>query len=56
MTTDERDRPDEYAGGEVGSHHRRVNRWLLAVYAALALWAVYYVIAYWGGLGPGLVR
>jgi hypothetical protein len=44
----------DYAGGEIQSHAGRVNRWLLVVYAVLALWAVYYLVTYWGGLGPGL--
>lgn len=58
----ERERPaprapedlEEYAGGEIQSYRGRVNRWLLAVYAALAVWGVYYTLRYWGGLGPGL--
>ena len=44
----------DYAGGEVSTRVGRVNRWLLAVYAVLAIWGVYYLVAYWGGLGPGL--
>ena len=28
--------------------------WLLAVYAVLFVWAMYYLYVYWGGLGPGL--
>jgi hypothetical protein len=47
---------EEYGGGEVRAYHGLVNRWLLAVYAVLGVWAVYYVIRYWGGLGPGLAR
>jgi hypothetical protein len=54
--TDERDRTEDYAGGEVSSRRGKVTRWLLVVYAALALWAGYYLISYWGGLGPGLTR
>ena len=54
--TDEREEVEEYAGGEVTSRRGGVNRWLLVVYAVLALWAAYYVVAYWGGLGPGLAR
>jgi hypothetical protein len=58
MTTpeDERERGavHEYAGGEIQSHTGRVNRWLLVVYVVLALWAIYYLVVYWGGLGPGL--
>jgi hypothetical protein len=52
MTDD--DRVHDYAGGEVSTRTGRVNRWLLAVYAILAIWGVYYLFAYWGGLGPGL--
>ena len=44
----------EYAQGEVSSRRGRVNRWLLVVYAILAVWAVAYLVLYWGGLGPGL--
>jgi hypothetical protein len=48
------DEIEEYAQGEIASRHGRVNRWLLVVYAVLAVWAVIYLIRYWGGLGPGL--
>ena len=48
------DEIQEYAQGEIASRHGRVNRWLLLVYAVLAVWAVVYLILYWGGLGPGL--
>ena len=53
-----------YAGGEIKAHHGKVNRWLLLVYAALFVWALYYLFGpfegltptfgHWGGLGPGL--
>ncbi|HEV8674189.1 MAG TPA: hypothetical protein VGX21_09085 [Methylomirabilota bacterium] len=46
----------EYAGGEIRAYPGRVNWWLLVVYAVLAVWAVYYLFTYWGGLGPGLGR
>jgi hypothetical protein len=46
----------EYAGGEIHSYHGGVNRWLLVVYAGLAVWGVYYLVRFWGGLGPGLAR
>lgn len=46
----------EFAGGEIRSFHGRVDGWLLAVYAILAVWAVYYLFRFWGGLGPGLAR
>ena len=45
---------ESYARGEVRAYHGIVNRWLLAVYAALAVWGVYYLFKYWGGLGPCL--
>ena len=47
---------EEYAGGEIRSRHGRVNRWLLVVYVLLAAWGVYYLFAFWGGLGPGQGR
>jgi hypothetical protein len=47
---------EEHAGGEVRSYHGIVNGWLLAVYLVLAVWGIYYLVRYWGGLGPGLAR
>lgn len=47
---------EEFAGGEIKSYHGGVNAWLLAVYAILAVWGVYYLFRFWGGLGPGLAR
>ncbi len=44
------------AGGEIRAYHGIVNRWLLVVYAILGVWGVYYLVRYWGGLGPGLPR
>jgi hypothetical protein len=46
----------EFADGELRSYHGGVNIWLLVVYAVLAVWGVYYLFAFWGGLGPGLAR
>lgn len=45
---------EEFAGGEVSARHGRINGWLLVLYAILFVWAIYYGITYWGGLGPGL--
>ncbi len=60
MTPEERERAhgpiEEYAQGEIRAYHGIVNRWLLVVYAVLAVWSVYYLFTYWGGLGPGLSR
>jgi hypothetical protein len=47
---------EEYARGEIRAYHGIVNKWLLAVYAILAIWGIYYLFVYWGGLGPGLAR
>jgi hypothetical protein len=47
---------EAFADGEIRSYHGRVDRWLLAVYAVLAVWGVYYLFAFWGGLGPGQAR
>jgi hypothetical protein len=56
MTTPDDDRGPvhRFADGEIQSYVGRVNGWLIVVYVILALWAVYYLVAYWGGLGPGL--
>ena len=47
---------EEFADGEIRSYHGRVDGWLLAVYAALAVWGIYYLFQFWGGLGPGQAR
>ena len=47
---------EEFAGGEIRTYHGIVNRWLLVVYAGLAVWGVYYLCTRWGGLGPGLAQ
>ena len=38
----------------VQARHGRVNTWLCIVYLIMFVWALYYAITYWGGLGPGL--
>ena len=45
---------ESYGGGDVQARHGRVDYWLLVVYSIMCLWALYYGITYWGGLGPGL--
>ena len=47
---------EEHAHGEIRAYHGIVNKWLLVVYAILAVWGIYYLFTYWGGLGPGLAR
>jgi hypothetical protein len=47
---------EEFADGEISSRRGRVNAWLLIVYAVLSVWAVYYLVVFWGGLGPGQAR
>ena len=47
---------EEFADGEIKSYRGRVDGWLLVVYALLAVWGVYYLFAFWGGLGPGQAR
>jgi hypothetical protein len=49
------DELEEYAGGNITAWHGRIPGWLLIVYAVLFVWALYYVYAYWGGLGPGRI-
>ena len=58
MTTGEPDKPEaeleNFAGGFIQIRKRNINRWLIPVYIGLFIWAIYYMIKYWGGLGPGL--
>ncbi len=44
---------EEYAGGYIEAWIGHIPPWLLAVYAVLFIWALYYGYTYWGGLGPG---
>jgi hypothetical protein len=46
---------EEYAGGTIQSHHGYIPVWLLVVYVVLFIWALYYLVVYWGGLGPGRI-
>lgn len=40
---------------ETGKYQRRgVPLWFIIVTAAVSLWGLYYVLRYWGGLGPGI--
>lgn len=50
----EREPVHDFAHGEIQTYVGGVNRWLIAVYVVLALWAGYYLVTAWGGLGPGL--
>jgi hypothetical protein len=53
--TEEMEEMEEYAGGTIQSRHGYIPVWLLAVYVVLFIWALYYLVVYWGGLGPGRV-
>jgi hypothetical protein len=44
---------EEYAGGYIQAWVGHIPIWLLVVYAVLFIWALYYMVNYWGGLGPG---
>lgn len=43
----ERDRVEDYAGGEIQVRRGIVNRWLIVVYVLLSIWGVYYLLRYW---------
>ncbi len=45
---------EEYGADHLQARHGRINTWLRIVYLILFVWALYYGITYWGGLGPGL--
>jgi hypothetical protein len=47
------DELEEYAGGYIKAWVGRIPPWLLAVYAILFAWALYYLVTFWGGEGPG---
>ncbi|MEH2507835.1 MULTISPECIES: hypothetical protein [unclassified Bradyrhizobium] len=51
----ENEEMEEYAGGTIESRHGYIPIWLLVVYAVLFIWALYYLVVYWGGLGPGRI-
>lgn len=46
---------EEYAGGYIKAWVGHIPAWLLAVYAILFVWGLYYSYTYWGGLGPGRI-
>jgi hypothetical protein len=52
---EEMEEMEEYAGGTIQSRHGYFPVWLLVVYAVLFIWALYYLVVYWGGLGPGRI-
>lgn len=58
MTTHEPEKPEaeleNFAGGFIQIRKRNINLWLIPVYLGLFIWAIYYMVTYWGGLGPGL--
>ncbi len=47
---------EEYAGGLIQARVVYIPIWLLVVYAVLFIWALYYMVVYWGGLGPGRIE
>jgi len=46
---------EEYAGGYIKARTGYIPLWLLAVYFILFIWGLYYMVTYWGGLGPGRI-
>lgn len=44
---------EEYAGGYIQAWVGHFPAWLLAVYAILFVWGLYYEYTYWGNVGPG---
>ncbi|MFZ0006841.1 MAG: hypothetical protein WAK94_01210 [Steroidobacteraceae bacterium] len=45
----------EYAGGYIKAREGVIPVWLLVLYFGLFAWACYYMVHYWGGLGPGRI-
>ena len=50
------DQLEDYAGGYIQAYHGTIPVWLLLVYLVLFVFAMFYMVMYWGGLGPGLGR
>lgn len=48
-----KDEKETYLAG-IESYEGGVPRWLIIVFSALIIWGIYYLIAYWGGMGPGI--
>jgi hypothetical protein len=46
----------EYAGGYIKAREGVIPVWLLVLYFGLFAWACYYLVHYWGGLGPGRIE
>jgi hypothetical protein len=46
---------EHYAGGAIQARVGYIPVWLLVVYTVLFIWALYYMVVYWGGLGPGRI-
>jgi hypothetical protein len=45
----------EYAGGSIKAFDGVIPIWLLFVYFGLLFWGCYYIVTYWGGVGPGRI-
>ena len=40
---------------QIAAHEGVIPVWLLCVYFGLFFWACYYIVTYWGGVGPGRI-
>lgn len=49
----ERNEKESFAP-DIESYEGTVPLWLIIVFASLIIWGIYYLIKYWGGLGPGV--
>ncbi len=52
MNKPDKDKVKEVYLGDVASYEGKVPAWLIVVFSALILWAIYYLIDFWGGFGP----
>ncbi len=43
----EADHIEHYDSADIDERHGAVPRWLMAVYIALGIWMIYYLIQYW---------
>ncbi len=38
----------------IEEYRRKIPRWFLIGCVILIIWGIYYLVKYWGGLGPGI--
>ena len=45
---------ERFEQAEIEEYRRGIPLWFLVGCIALSAWVIYYLVKYWGGLGPGI--